>query len=1362
MLCAAPGSPAPVLTSGRQRLFGPPLAPNGNEENHPPMLPPYVIEQLIRPLVSVPGRDREPPPPPQTVVTLSDRSGLLEISNRYDTTYTNGRTALQRIYAALEQARASGNRAEALRLLDGIAGDLTTLQQATSMIRDAHTRHGLSEYGTIENWLNLLYADRRAQRSGADPVSTQSLRLEGLMLGFNLSAINKSDPTYRTGTAVKLLIEREARALASEWGHGARGLGLWGTNTVVAGIPENRAAEFRRTVLQRVAAFLGADQALPPDICDQIGARDLRTSDLAGRDAIVRDPNTIGLTAGHRSILIDPADVRPGQADVRIIEMLESLGECEREASRLGRPLFTGEVPADSPVRGRSGRPVLQTPAVIPNGVAPHDVAPLPTPDPNHPNQTTPTPDEVTSGRLPRPQHDAGHLTSQADRLAALVDAVRLALSGSPTANANAELDAAITFLANPENRPAEAQPRSMLEFFDGTYRMSLEQHRFPGVFRLEMFPQIANRMFGGERFFIQMAEYRDYWGHNRTHAPDAGDSMHRLTMDLLVRGYEYHGIEVLTGTQGGDEVFFAIRGRTADGQQLTDADIARISDYLATNFNRVFQNVQHHEVTKVPMMPGGRFAGRNYLLHEGRLYVERGAYNAEQLTELREVVRTAYGQTIDPANITVVESLSKVGQVERLRLWSRVDSETGRVIEVFRPLGERPEGFTEVRIPLSTTVTSAVEVPANSAPEVVRLAMDIAGQQADAMKREGVDRPRAPGDTSSSAPDPVRRIPLTDRLNATRGGRLFLHGGLFAAGDLISEGALQIFTGRSGLGSFDFYANMARGYALMSMGTYGGETLGRAGVAAFDGRLFIRQGERTVLNEAALRAEYTGLRSAGVHGAGILGAVMLSELVTRGHLDVSEMGWTLGGMGTAMGTTRFVAWGVGAGLESAGVITTAGRTAFMRHPVTAIAIIAAECLIMKGINRLREGWAREESETNLRDRLGRAMRELDYTIARTPVVRADGTTDSAAQQELQAATRRVTEAFGDYMIFRFAHGTAEGRAYIEAQQTLAERENHLQEVLRREPNLADEVRANPAQQETIIRNFISRIEGTWGDSAGRGIGQPSRSRELRNALDQRNEARTVLQNAERSFQSMVRDRLQNANDRSFPVPLHQSAAGFTESLRTEPVEIYQQFQSYLTTRMAYSDQIHAHGTDAAAIEAHYAPAAPAVPMPPPSQIRFLFEPDRGPLDSVFVDPFSLNPRPSGYEFLFANHPLPINANNASVLVAPPVPGDTNNLFGPPPSIATDDAGSSPLFFLAAPGVVRPLRADDSLTAGGVWVFNTETRRYEMMRDLPVLTGTSDQPVLDLSTGRVRPVARPLGSGGILTVDLRGPRPWAR
>src|SRR5262249_49091634 len=158
------------------------------------------------------------------------------------------------------------------------------------------------------------------------------------------------------------------------------------------------------------------------------------------------------------------------------------------------------------------------------------------------------------------------------------------------------------------------------------------------------------------------------------------------------------------------------------------------------------------------------------------------------------------YGMTVTPSNVEEVESLSKVGQVERLRLWSRVDEETGLKIEVFRPMGETPEGFTEVRTPLTATITSGVEVPANSPAEVVRLAMDPASEQANRMKQEGIDRPRAPGAPTSAGPDAVVRMSLADRLNATSSGRQIFNASLFAGSEIVSEAIMQLATGQSRL----------------------------------------------------------------------------------------------------------------------------------------------------------------------------------------------------------------------------------------------------------------------------------------------------------------------------------------------------------------------------------------------------------------------------------------------------------------------------------------------------------------------------------------------------------------------------------
>jgi hypothetical protein len=1370
MLCGLDAN-ALVLSAGQQVLFAGPPAPNAtpsatcqNDSPNPPILPPYIIEQLLRPLPKVGPRDDRTPPPPQSAITITDQNGILQISNKYDTTYRNGANALSTVYGNLENAGLSNDPAEITRLLDGTADPLATFRTSAVAVRDAHTRGGLSDYATIEGWLGPLYARFRPTAS-VSPQASEMVRLEGVMLGSNMAAINNADPTYRTGTAVKLLIHHQARALAGEWGGEARVLGLWGTNIAVAGIPEARVEAFRAEVARRVVNFLEVDQPLPASISEQMGAQGLRTSDLPARGWL----NTVrhlGLTAGYRSTSIDAINFQPGQpnyvrgqADIEIISLLTGMAESEMEARRLGRPTFTGEVPRTSPVFGNAARPVLRTDAIIPPGTAPHTVEPLPAPEGT--NNPLPTANDVTSGLVPRPAHEAGHSLGQEQRLSQIILQARQAIQSGLVEEAHRLIGQAMEFMRNPENRAPDQQPRTMHEFYEDGYRVSLYQHRFPGVFRLELFPQIARNVFGGERFFIQMAEYRDYWGHNRTHVPDAGDSMHRLTMDILARGYEYHGVEVLTGTQGGDEVYFAIRGQTADGRQLTDADIARISDYLGTNFNRIFQNVEHHEVTKAPMLPGGRFAGKNYLIQDGRVMVERGAYTPDQIPELLENVRIAYGQTINPANVTEVESLSKVGQVERLRLWSRVDAASGRVVEVFRPLGETPEGFSEVNIPLSTTITSAFEVPAGSSPEVTRLAMDRAGQQANEMKKAAVDRPRAPGAAPTEGPEAVVRIPLTDRLNATRRGRLFLHAGMFTTGDILSEGALQLFTGRSQLGSLDFYMNMARGYVLMAAGTYVGEGTARGLIAGFDGRLFVRQGERVVLNEAAFRAEYTGLRSAGVHGAGILGAVLLSELVTQGHLSARETAWPLGSMGTAMATSRLALYGVQTGLELGGVAATT-RTALLRHPVTALIVIVGECLIMKGINRLREGWAREESEAHLRGNLGSAMRQLDFTLARTVVVRPDGSVDPEAERTLQTAVRRVTDAFGDYLMFQFANETTEGRAFLSAQQSYAESQSALDEF----PEYRERIQANPAQEVQILEEAVADIKGRFY------IGVAPRSAKMEGLLN----AKRELTRAEAAFQEMIRRSLTQAPDRPIPVPMHQWADGFSAGLRRNPIDIYQQFQGYLTARLAYADERRVRGIDAAAIEAHYAPsplvAAPARPL----DLRLLLDPtaqEQNPLQNPLLFPLSGTGSPADSLFAF-----PANAGNGTgIYVFPTRPNAitwTNGTdlswpqIGSQPTV-TPNPNMAHLFYLDAQGYVRPMQPEDQVTAGAVWAYSNETHQLEMVRDLPTFALSAgdnlDLPVLDLNgTGSTTIVRGPVATlaGRTITIDRTGPRPVMR
>lgn len=1168
-------SPAGSAVSGRwlalgQAFFKAPrlfqaLRPS---DRTPPLLPPSLIVDLIRSReLSLPPDQRQTALPPQSIVTLNARPGGIEITNEYDATYRRGLEAVRDLRALLESAGASPDPAEMAGLLEDAAGLAEDYGKAAEMVHRVHTRDGLNEYATIEAWLGSLYDAARRHAEAGRPAQ-ETIRLEGIMLGFNLAGVNKHDATYRTGTAVKLLINGTARDVAAEWGGGARGLGLWGTNTVIGGVPEGRVEEFHREVEGRVYDFLKHDQALPEEISRQLGGKDVRTSDLPGRRWLLRSRSHLGLSAGHRSLDLRVSDVRPGDADLRLIALLEGLAGTESAARGKGGIAKGGAVDFARPAGARPA-PLLRTPARLAPGTAPRDVPAMEAPERGAPRTPLALAD-IEAGRLPRPAHETGHLIRQRiDLDGYLAQAAREASSGNGD-GARDRIREAIGFLDNPEARPPESLPRSIAGFLSDGYARSLEQHRFPGVFRLELFPQIVERAFQGERFFIQMAEYRDYWGHNREHAADPGDSMHRLTMDILARGYEYHGVEVLTGTQGGDEVYFAVRGTTSEGAELTDADVARISDHLATHFNRIFQNVEHHMVVKVPALTGGLYDGRPYVIQDGSVHVQGEPLTDAARSDLSEVIRMAHGIEIEPCRISRVESISSVAQVERWNVWSRVDAATGRVIDITLPLDATPpEGFFQRIIPLSTTITPAVEIPTGSSPEVIRLAMDRAGKIADDMKAAGVDRPQA--NASDAAPPPVVRLGWLERMQTSRPGRHAVHGGVFAVGDAVSD----LMLGEGGRWAhLDTYGHLARTYLGLSLGTAAGETASRGAVALFDNRLLVRQGEAVTLNRAAFRAEHAGAKGFAIKGGGLLGAILATEILGSGRIRLEETAWTGGSMLTAMGTSRVALAGAAGTAELAGFARLA-RGLKTPHPVTMAASVVLECLVIKGIGHWRRTRATAEAGDGARDALARAMHALDETIARGDVLESRGD------------VRNVTEAFGDLLLFQFSQILPEGRAFVEAQSEAAETAETLDGLLERHPEAwarIQDIREDPAaddgEEARLIADLVEHEdarESLYSLTGGRGIGQ-SGARDLQEATERRDEARAALQSAEIRFQEAVQEALQRApRDPAVSMPIGGSISWhYRASLERDPVALYNQFQNYLASRIAMADQVQA------------------------------------------------------------------------------------------------------------------------------------------------------------------------------------------
>lgn len=1306
-------------------------------------------------------------------MSLNDRDGLLEISSQFGQTYQSGQQALTQLRQRLAAARESNDAAEVRRILEEAAPLLDQFGSAARAVQEVNTRGGLNDYATIENWLNLLYADRRASQATCDAgqSSTETLRLEGVMLGFNLTGVNKHDATYRTGTAVKLMLDHEARAMASDprWG-GARVLGIWGTNMVVSDIPANRTAEFHAELRNRLLEFFRTNQPLPAEVVRAMGVQRLSTNDLAGRDWLVSNPRNVGLTAGHASSQISLTDVQPIQADLRVIRILQSMAVAEAEAKRLGRETFIGEVPADSPSHARAARPLLRSGRVIPEGTNLEDIPALP------PSQRGQTPEGVTeedirAGLLPRPAHDAGHSIQHQRRLATLVSE---AAAAGDVEGAHQLIDQALQYMDNPEPRQPEVSVEAHLE----QERDLGQQHiRFEGVLRPEVFSQLLSEMARGRRVFVQQTEVRDMFGHSVDHAPDARDSLLRTNIDITIAGHEYRGVEV-TMAQMGDEMFTATI--EPEGARWTDADLARISDYVATNTERIFESVTHHNVHKVPPMPGGFYEGRAYAIEsrtvDGRtervVHIDGDSLSDTARADLVSVIQEAHGIQVDATSIRPVDNIANVAQVERWNGYIRV-TESGRILYVTRPQGTPPpEGFVPAHSPYAVTITPMVEVPPGSPPEVYQLAMDRTGELANAMKALGIDRPgtdlpapRSPRPSPdgtglvydpraprAATADPLpNRVQLgwIERLQATRGGRLQMNAGMFGLASLITQGTTQLATGHSQLASLQFYMSLAPDYAFMAGGTAAGETLARTGITAMDGELFQRVEGRLLFNRAAFAAEYTGLRSMSVHGGGMLGAIVMMQLA-HGGLSGEQTGRTMVGMVGSGLAARGLAYGSLYALEYTGVLSASGRVAAMRSWQTAVVVLAIEAVGLAVNEIFWSNRDRNAAEQDLRSRAGDSMRRLDHLIARNTLTNPDGSVNESAVTEYRNAVRDVHNAYTELMVFEFAQQTEEGRAFASAQSAVHHSEQAMSTFLGEYPQIRDEIRAHPDQENQILERYQRQFHDFFANNpfdTRSGYDDSLAHNRLRRLIDDRTTARADLQRAQSPFQEMVRRRLEGAAPHRLidgtpeTVHLHLSASAFSAGLPNNPVEVYQQLQTYIQSRITYADVVQVQGGDPNAIRDHYPEDLPRPPQTVTTLDWSLVQPQQT------WDPF---------------RDLLLTGSAAPRFPAPflqPFSGDGNQIFVLPnatdtPSLLSqfaiggNTAATTPIYEFDDQGRLRPVRTQPQPVDGGLLVFADGTN------------GTSVRPpvTIDVSGSPRAPMAR-LGSYTLPTSLFAGNSP---
>ena len=684
--------------------------------------------------------------------------------------YLQGREALFQSLRILEDLATHTRPPQYTRAqLERVQAALKTFEATAQAIHFAYTRGGVNEYSTLERALDIFYYMQRQT-----PVEDRtSVLFEGIMLGFNLGNINKIDTSYDLGTVVKLLIYNFAGIEAKK--RGGKLLGIWGTNTAVYGVKADEMEDFHRDVILSVLGFVGQDQALSPtdtnnlrlDIAKLMGRDGLSTHQLTGwAELVAGGSESLGLTAGHAAYNI-PLDANHGEAEVEMIKFLAILAESEKKSKDSGRIPVELVVTPETPL---SMRPLLATPKVIAANTEqpisekldPHGLTPIEAlPTPAEIGRPTLTPEDIHQGRLPRPNHDGKRLIVVANEALDPVSRL-LALLDSENPQTQALAAKAHQYLANPhlkildtEGQPMQVNADALL---DVIYQRSLEQERFPGIYRINVFANAATRLFGDDDFYIQMAEYRDYYGHNMNNPADPGDTMHRLTMDILAEGYQANGVEVILGTQGGDEIFIAMKATRTNGEKLSPKEIGIISNYICTHFERIFFKVRHGMTSKVPPLPGGIYQGRGYCLKEEgghyQVFYQGKDISTDEMLNFISAIGEAHGILYDQLeSISKVASLSKIADVERWCIYEKMAPDGQKLTIALAPGTPVPADYVAKQISLSTTLTPAILIPKGSSPSLVTMAMKKVGDLADEMKRMAEDRPSTPDNPNNYSP---------------------------------------------------------------------------------------------------------------------------------------------------------------------------------------------------------------------------------------------------------------------------------------------------------------------------------------------------------------------------------------------------------------------------------------------------------------------------------------------------------------------------------------------------------------------------------------------------------------------------------
>lgn len=886
-----------------------------------------------------------------------------------------------------------------------IDADLKRFETGAQAVLDRGTDGGLHPAKALEYQVNRVH---QAIRAGADRAV-----IEGSIIGFDMTAVNAADHSYRSGDAVRDAVTEAANEMFGHDLGAGKNIGmrdsvtrLNNTNVVICGVGEQALTAkwpaFKALVMNKLAG-LASERNLP--------IRDFSKFDL--------------LYAYTADATVATGNTTPGAIETQVARHIAELSAGEKMAGAArarsrsqATPIYKDLLTAADINRAAQDSFYLFHAPEVSRRAKVQDIPALDSGKVERP------PFEITAQGLQnvmRSSHRFGFLKGLSSVLQEFIADTRRGATDTASA-LQAKAAGMLDVIRSGQMNTGVDLSRYNYRFSDGKTGVMLKpQHLGEEIARQARELRAGSGPNAEIEFHVFFSELRKAGDYFSSYKSNLADGNYRMTLDIPLKGLAQAGLG--GGTQsvvGGDEVVWVrmeVKGRAGDPKFSPDR-IQHVVNDIQRQFERIHKKRPFQPSEKVPF-EGGKYNGVRFgFAPDGTLVVERPKGVDKKAVLQKTVKAPGFAELIsahfgpqaaaalgNPKKIRVVADLGAQGTASRHKVWTVPGSTAA---EIYLQRGKTPPHLTPKQVTFGIDVAHG---KTSDPRDIFRLISKL-GHAVSGAKTNG-------GRLVSGV-----KMGFWDKVQ-TRGEYRLAGGGLsWVVGDVVSSavvGGIQyLVSGKthelSRLMDPATYATMAKDFASTTAIAKSVEAGGKL--------VFAKPG-----------VALTGARAYGVQGTAALATALL-PMALRGELSATQAAHAVASMGSAMLASSLVMKGLrGASLLSAesgyGLIISA----------------AIEFGVMKGYQAIQEHRAMTRQHDELRSHLANAMRELDRSIL---ALERPGHGRAKAEDRVARAYGAFQRSYQEYVSFVALYKSPEGEAMldaIKARDAAVERLEHYQKA---------------------------------------------------------------------------------------------------------------------------------------------------------------------------------------------------------------------------------------------------------------------------------------------------------------------------